>query len=268
MPQTKRLALLALAAAALLVPGQTAMGATSPGYEEFGECPDRSIDPTIDICAITRVTDGHLEMGSKSTPISDPIELVVGINTSEEAVLGHFDGGRQRVPGGIVGWTGLDWLSWLFPVSLLTLHAEPELAGPVTNPAGPIGLPLKVRLDSPLLNDHCYIGSDSNPISLNLTTDTTSPPPPNQPISGQEGTITQDPVLPGVFRSTGIVLVDNEFAVPGASGCDLIGFGLINALIDAQVGLPSSAGNNETVQEAIGSLGLTDAIYQPDGFEQ
>lgn len=262
-----RVAALAVMALAFAIPAP-ALGAPSPGYGEFADCPSRNVDPSIEACVITIVDDGHLEMGSKNVPIQEDIELVVSVNGENEAFVGKFDGGRQQVPGGLIGITGLDWLSWLFPFSLLALHAEPELAGPVTNPLSPIGLPLKVHLDNPLLASGCYIGSNSNPINLNLTTETTSPPPPNQPITGQAGTLTPDPVLPGVLRSTGIIFVDNEFAAPAAGGCDLLFFGLINALVNLQAGLPSPAGTNETVQEASASLGFIQAIYQPAGFEQ
>ncbi len=80
--------------------------------------------------------------------------------------------------------------------------------------------------------------------------------------------MTPDPTLPGVERSTGIVFVDNAFSVPAASGCDLIGFGLINGLVNLQSGLPSAAGKNEAVQEADGAIAAVQAVYQPDGYEQ
>jgi hypothetical protein len=265
MKHLKRVAVLAVTAAALLVPS-TAMAATSPGYEEFSDCPSKNDNPDVGICIVTTVVDGHMKLGSKNTPIEDPIKLTFGATEDGVVVPGGFDGGRQRIPGGLTGLTGLDWLRFIWPFSYLQIYAEPELAGAVSG-FGPIHMPLKVHLDNVLLNNNCYIGSNSNPINLNLTTETTSPPPPNTPITGQEGTTTPDPVLPGVERSTGLILVDNAFSVPGATGCDLIGFGLINALVNLQSGLPSAAGNNETVQEAEGALGVIQAIYQPAGFE-
>jgi hypothetical protein len=102
-----------------------------------------------------------------------------------------------------------------------------------------------------VLGNSCYVGSTSNPIVLNLTTGTTSPPPPNTPITGKNPTITFDPVLEITKASNGIY-VDNSFAAPGASGCVLTLFGFIpisiNGLVNAQSGLPAAAGTNETVQ--------------------
>jgi hypothetical protein len=263
-----RVTALAVALVAVLACAGGAAASPSPGYGEFAACPDRSVDSAIFACQITTVEDGHLKLGSKNTPIIDPIVLTAGVKGSGDMVLGTFDGGRQQVPGGLVGITGLDWLIYLFPNSLLGLYAEAELAGPLGNAfAEELSLPLKVRLINPILTSNCYIGSNSNPIALSLTTGTTNPPPPAQPITGQQGTPTEDPVLPGVFRSTGVVLVDNEFSVPGATGCGLLNLGLIDGLVNLQAGLPAAAGRNEAVQEATGDLAIIEAIYQPAGFE-
>jgi hypothetical protein len=48
---------------------------------------------------------------------------------------------------------------------------------------------VKVRLENPFLGSECYVGSNSSPVVLNLTTGTTSPPAPNKPIKGTVGNI-------------------------------------------------------------------------------
>jgi hypothetical protein len=267
MKQFKRLAVLAVGLMALLVPATAATAATAPGYEQFSDCPDKAVDPAIVVCAITEVTSGHIQMGTKDTPITDPIEMVLGIKPNLQTVVGSFDGGRQRIPGGLVGLTGLDWLRFIYPLGVLQVYAEAELAGPVTNPLGTVGLPLKVHLDNLLLSNNCYIGSDTNPISLNLRVGTTNPPPPNQPITGQAGTLSADPVLPGVFHSNGIKYVDNEFAAPAATNCDLLGVGPVTALVNLQAGLPSPAGTNETIQNANITFTQITRVYPPSGIE-
>jgi hypothetical protein len=50
-----------------------------------------------------------------------------------------------------------------------------------------LGLPVKIRLENPLLGEGCYIGSSSKPIMLNMTTGATSPEPPNKSIHGDPG---------------------------------------------------------------------------------
>ena len=48
-------------------------------------------------------------------------------------------------------------------------------------------LPVKVKLSNVFLGSSCYVGSEADPIILNLTTGTTSPPAPNKPIKGSAG---------------------------------------------------------------------------------
>ena len=48
-------------------------------------------------------------------------------------------------------------------------------------------LPVRVHLENLFLGSGCYVGSASNPVTIELTTGTTNPPPPNKPISGATG---------------------------------------------------------------------------------
>ena len=179
MKNLTRLAVFAAALMSLLVAATPASADPAPGYSQFADCPDKSVDATIEACVKSTVTSGHLQLGTKTTPITDPITLSGGATSNGGFVLGAFDGGVQRIPGGLTGITGLDWLNWLFPFSLLTLDANTQLAGTPGNPLDPqFPLPIKVKLISPLLNNTCFIGSDSNPIALNLTKGTTNPPAP------------------------------------------------------------------------------------------
>ena len=268
MKRLRHAAVFAVSVTAFLAPG-TAVAATAPGYEQFSDCPDRSVNSAITGCAVTEVVSGHLQMGSKDTPIVDPIRLVVGFDVSGNATLGSFDGGRQRIPGGLIGITGLDWLRFIYPLNALQIYAEPELAGPVTSAFPPIGLPLKVQLHNVLLNNSCYIGANNDPIALNLITGTTAPPPPNQPITGSDATsFAEHPTLPDVFLVGGIKLVDNEFAAPAARNCDLLSLNLlVTGLVNLQSGLPSAAGTNEAIQNVNLTLATTNAVYPPNGIE-
>ncbi len=255
---------------AVLALGGLAQAATAPGYEEWAACPDKAVNANVEACFTSVVTSGHLQLGTKDTPITDPITLSGGATSTGAFVVGEFDGGRQRIPGGLTGMTGLDWLSWLFPFSLLTLDAESQLAGPVGNPMGvEFALPLKVKLISPLLSNTCYIGSDSNPVALNLTNAGTDPLPPNQPIVGFPGHISFDPAL-GAIRLSDVKLVDNEFAAPAANGCGLLlpNYSVINTLVNSQAGLPSPAGTNETIQNATAAIAPVQRVYPPNGIEQ
>lgn len=267
----KRVAALLGCVALSLATAGSASAATASGFEEFADCPDRSVDPSIVFCVSTVVHGGHLKMGSKDTPITDPISIVGGLTSTGEFVLGEFDGGRQQIPGGLIGITGLDWLIYLFPNTILGLYAEAQPAGTVPNPAANnVALPLKVKLDNILLSNSCTIGSNSDPIALNLTTGTTSPPAPAQPISGSAGSLTPDPNGLPIVRIANRKLVDNAFAVPHARNCDLLipGFGLIDVIVNLQAGLPAAAGTNEAIQIANGATTPVTQVFPPAGIEQ
>ena len=83
--------------------------------------------------------------------------------------------------------------------------------------SGPgLTLPLDVLVSTPsgILGSDCTLGDATTPMTLNLTTGTTDPPGPNTPITGAIGTFTS--TNDGILTDTGMTLVDNAFAVPGA----------------------------------------------------
>lgn len=101
----------------------------------------------------------------------------------------------------------------------------------------------------PGLGGSCGIGENeasANPIILNLTTGTTSPPGPNTPITG----------TPYNSTTGAVTVVDNAFAVPGAGNCSLIID--IDGQINSELGLPSAAGRNTAILTAV-----TSPIVQP-----
>jgi hypothetical protein len=242
-----------LTAIALLAPSAFA---TTPakGFENFAGCPSPAENPGISLCITGHIKGGHFQMGSKDVPITNPITLSGGINPEGEffaSPAGGMSKARQKVPGGVIGLTGLTWLAEFLGSEALTLYATTELAGRPGNPTiDPFTLPIKVHLENPVLGNNCYVGSNSNPILLHLTTGTTSPPPPNKPISGHGPTSFEEDSTKAVLK--GIEYVDNSFAAPGASGCVLTLFGFIpisiNGLVNSQSGLPAAAGTNETKQ--------------------
>lgn len=242
-----------LAGLALLASTASAAEEPAEGYEGFAGCPSPE-ETKIEACIRSVVTGGHFQMGSKDVPISNPITISGGV-TSTFGFAYNENGGltpvKQQVPGGIIGLTGLDWLIDFLDLEGLKLYAVTELAGTLGIPLlDPFALPVKVHLINPILGNHCYVGSDTTPISLNLTRGTTNPPPPNESIGGQEPKVEIDLKKQIIHAKEG-VLVDNSFAAPGASGCVLhLGFIpiSINGLVNLQSGLPSPAGTNETVQ--------------------
>jgi hypothetical protein len=252
---------------ALLVPAAQAKK-PAPPYERFAGCPSLAENSEVIACMRSVVKGGHFQMGSKDVPISNPIPLTGGVTFGLEHFFYNSEGGlapvKQEVPGGVIGLTGLDWLVNFLNAEALKLYAVTELAGTPVLGFTEITLPIKVHLINPVLGNKCYVGTNSNPITLHLTVETTDPPPPNEPISGKVFETSVDPETEIISLKNG-VYVDNSFAAPGASGCVLTLLGLIpvniDGLVNSQAGLPSPAGTNETVQEIDTEFAPVELIY-------
>jgi hypothetical protein len=262
----------AAAATLALATPASALGPAGP----FQDCP---VDlATFTSCLNTSTTSGSFTLGNATVPLTGTTTLQGGllqVSLAQDELLGAIDGNTLigpplNVPGGLTGLmtpTGLGLIGFIFG-ELNTVTAQVQLAGP--NPPGgatnaslflsglagtgtAVALPVKVKLNNPLLGNTCYIGSDSNPIQLNLTAGTTTPPPPNTPITGNPGTQGFVGVPDGTqtvvaLQSTGVSLVDNSFAVPGASGCGPIGLQfLVDLALDLKEGLPAAAGHNTAI---------------------
>ncbi len=267
----RKLLVIAAALVALTALAPAAAGATTtpaPGYGQFAGCPNPGQNPLIATCFHTVFTSGELHLGSKTIPIVNPITYSGGITANNEVDF-NASGGmppvQEAVPGGIIGLTGLTWLLELLGSPELMVYADIELAGTPTPPLPEtLALPVKIHLTNPVLGSNCYIGSNAEPILLDLITGTTSPPPPNSPITGTEGefSFTPNEVL-DIENGT---YVDNSFAAPEANGCVLTLSGYspvsVDSLINAQVGLPAAAGLNTAILDFDTEL-VEDAVVYP-----
>lgn len=104
-----------------------------------------------------------------------------------------------------------------------------------------VAIPVRIHLQNPFLGSNCYIGTKSSPIVLR-------PKNLNYPEFGMtffkgDGTLADDGDMSRI-NLTGATQNDSTFAVPGASGCGLGLFGLIDAAVNLKTGLPSAAGKN------------------------
>jgi hypothetical protein len=259
---------LAILAVALFAPLAQAVEEPQPGFTQFRGCP-RPEEKVMTFCVRSDVLGGHLKMGSKDVPIEKPLALTGGTDASFEGFTANSEGGltkvQQKVPGGVLGLTGLTWLLEFFGSEALTLYAVTELAGIPSNfTFSTVTLPIKVHLETPsgVLGKNCYIGSNTSPIVLKNTTGTTNPPPPNKPITGKEGEFSEENEI--AYFKNGIY-VDNAFSVPGASGCTLTLFGFIpislNGFVNSQSELPSAAGHNEVEQKINIEIALQESVY-------
>jgi hypothetical protein len=276
----KRLLLAASLAAVMLVPASSASAFTGE-YARFNTCP--LSNPSVVLCLSAESSGGVFTMGKKTVPLVNEVRLRGGLaetEGSEEALfVAPTDGvvvskTAQPVPGGLLGVTAPSWwpqlLRDLFNETINNgftgVTATVELAGSPSSikvslekylgqSGAAFSFPVKVKLNNPFLGSNCYIGSNSNPVKLNLTTGTTSPPPPNSPISGTpgEGSFFEEKI--SIFKHN--KLVDNSFAAPGANGCGGFLFSwAVDPFVNSIVGVPSAAGTNTAILEGAAYLGF------------
>jgi hypothetical protein len=283
MPVSRRVTLSVVALVASLVVLGSASSALATehhpkgDYAQFNQCPLSS--PSTNFCVFAQTESGEFIVGKKTVPIKNTITLQGGIHVIEneelEIIGTEFIGAEngmtlvdpgQSVPGGLAGLVNCFEVSNFFARLACELVFENKFTGVTATtelaaPASSIGinlnnliggsgtalsLPVKVKLDNPLFGSSCYIGSNSAPIPLPLTTGTTSPPEPNKPIKGKVGKVE----FKNEFALTIISensLVNNSFAAPGAEGCGGIFAFLIDPLVNAKLGIPAAAGHNTAI---------------------
>jgi hypothetical protein len=286
----RRLFLAAALCVGLLVPASSAVAAPhnpTGEYAVFNDCPLSK--STVKACFWSKVSSGLMTTGSKTVPIKNPVVLQGGLEYAEFlfdpiTFVGAEDGNTlvktpQAVPGGLLGIQAPSWwpslLRNLFNETINNgftgVTATMELAGPASAiqlnvPAMAAGegtalaMPVKIKLGNPFLGSNCYIGSNSNPIKLNLTSGTTSPPPPNTPITGKLGEVTEKEEGT-ILQVSGSSLVDNSFATPGANGCGGILFSwAVDPFVESIVGIPSPSGTNTAILEGETKFGMASAV--------
>jgi hypothetical protein len=251
-------------------------------FAVFKQCP--RFTAGVELCLYSETQSGEVTLNKQTVPINEdkkhPIILQGGIKFNEngtQSFVGALNNDTlsktpQNVPGGLTGLVncteikGSGFLEVLareacklvFENKTTGVSATTELAKSASsigistsnleNAEGvALSLPVKVKLENTFLGGECYIGSSSSPITLNLTTGTTSPPGPNKPIKGNVGKISAKDEFEFLEISNN-KLVDNAFSAPGASGCGGIFAFLIDPIINSKLGLPSAAGKNTAIQ--------------------
>jgi hypothetical protein len=294
----------AIIAVALMAP-ISALGIAAPAqaapkgiYSVFAQCP--ATTPGVFFCTFAQISSGEVKIGNTAVPITKTITLQGGaIKTGKpgEYFLYPAKNGESlsktelNVPGGLtdlVNCTEIkgEWLfekalratcKGIFENSLTGVTATTELVANEENPAllnlAAIGeangtgltLPVRVHLNNPLLGSACYIGSESSPLELHLTTGTTSPPLPNKPITGKVGEFFEEEQEENiVFGFNENTLVDNSFSAPAAEGCGGFFSFLIDPILDAKIGLPAASGHNTAIQTGKSSLAEAVAVVKSE----
>jgi hypothetical protein len=288
--KVKKLAIGVVAAATMaMVAVPAAVAGPTGGYAVFAQCPIHEAGVTS--CLYSPTESGHITIGKQEVPIVTTQILQGGLLREEEPFVKHLAGALngetltktpQKVPGGLTGLvkcneiTGEGWFEKelrkaceaVFENKLTGVNAVTELAAPassvVLNTAfeqlgvgTALTLPVKVRLENPLFGSECYIGSSSEPITLNLTTGATTGGPTGKP--GTKKTKEEG----GILEISGVSLVSNSFSAPKATGCGI--FGLLDGLVDEKIGLPSAAGKNTAVLNGKVEIANSELVEESEG---
>jgi hypothetical protein len=255
----------AVVASLAIVGVPAAMATPKGGFAVFAQCPLST--PNVTGCIYSPTESGHITIGKQEVPIVNTQVLQGGLLREEITYVKQFAAAKngetltktaQKVPGGLSGLVNCTKIKnfllrisceAIFENGLTGVNAVTELAAPAStiflNSAyeqlgvgTALNLPVKVKLENPLLGSECYIGSEKEPINIDLTTGPTSGGPtgkPGTPSTSEEGSI---------LTLSGVSLVSNTFSAPGATGC---GLGLLDGIINEKLGLPSAAGKNVAV---------------------
>lgn len=249
-------------------------------FTRFEFCPRKA--PEVTRCVYSVTDGGEVVLGSKTVPIVKPVTLQGGYGQpnfdeeSPEFLVSKFVAATngvtlskapQPVPGGLLGLLPPESSPPLIKAlvkaatenGLTGVNSTLELARPASEirlsenhlaegEGVALVLPLKARLENPLLGSSCYVGSSANPLYWELTTGKTNPPSPNKSINGFVGNIH---FLEGgtVLEAENAVLVDNAWSAPEADGCGGLLSAVMDPIINLASGLPAKAGTNTAILE-------------------
>ncbi len=193
--------------AALVVPLAVASPALASSHHPtgdfapFAECP--LDNASVSNCIVAETTSGEFTVGKKTVPINKTILLQGGTITNEATGELTFVGAENgetlsktalNVPGGLFGITPP--ASWskeakerfeeMINKGLTGVTETTELARPASDigistnnlileEGVALSLPVKIKLSNFLLGSSCYVGSEADPVVLNLTSGTTEP---------------------------------------------------------------------------------------------
>lgn len=267
-------AVVVVALVGVLVAATSAM-ASNPYEKYFAGCP--ATEPGVELCIQAEITSGEVAIGSTKVPITAKITQQGGAIPDGESgayflvppTKGEaLSKTEENVPGGLLDLINCKEIKGegifekiergsceaIFENKVTGVTATTELVANEHDPVilsihnlfsesgTALTLPVRIHLKNPLLGNNCYIGSETHPVSLHLTDGTTSPPKPNEPITGRLGKLGEEEGEVLVIREN--LLVDNSFSVPVAEGCGEFFSFLIDPVVDAKLGLESKAGHN------------------------
>lgn len=287
MKSIRTLGTLAVTAAAAIGMAASASAADPTGdYAVFKHCPYANLDVTQ--CVYSDTNGGAIKLGSSNVPIPSNKHLILqgGIKQDGPTSTWYNAVGAPTlvappldVPGGLISMVSDNWFfgplldAFNWAISFANgVTASAELVGPVKFStanvlfASGVGveLPLRVKLNNAFLGSDCYIGSAGSPVTLKLTTGTTTQAPV---LTGNPGTLSFNPDF-SVTTTSGVSLVDSAFTAPAATGCGstFIDRPLVTFAVNAKIGLPATAGQSKAVMNGVAKIGNADSVRTSAGL--
>ena len=235
-------------------------------FAKFAQCPYNNLE--VKKCIYSPTEGGEVVLGTKKVPITNTAYLQGGFSKPNaetgfskfyEALNGiTLSKAAQAVPGGLLGIVPPEkspalvkaLSAFFFENALTGVNSTLELSKPASEikvsenhlaeeEGIALELPVRVHLENPFLGKSCYVGSSSSPIWFKLTTGKTA----DGKLKGAGGEL--ELFEEGsVLQLKNVVLVDNTWSAPAASGCGGILSFLVNPIINGQIGLPASSGKN------------------------
>ncbi len=240
-------------------------------YAVFAQCPTGNEEVTG--CLVSRTESGSITIGKQEVPIVNTQTLQGGtenVGGGVKQLVAALNGETltktpQKVPGGLLGlvkcneikgegfWEKVErgTCEFFFENGVTGVNATTELAVPASSvtlslanaeleSGTALTLPIKVKLENPLLGEECYIGSNAHPITLHLSTGASGS------LKGKLGTVTTK-AGGGILVVSNSRLVDGTFSAPEATGCGGFFSFLLDPILNAKIGLPAASGTNSAV---------------------
>lgn len=287
MKPIRTLGTLAVTAAAAIGLASSANAADPTGdWAPFKRCPYANLSVTQ--CIYSDTNGGAIKLGSSNVPIPSNKHIILqgGIGFTGAGTTWYNAVGAPTlvappldVPGGLASMVSDNWffgpLLDAFNSAISSFNgvtATAELVGPVKfnlpnlllASGTAVELPLRVKLDNPFLGDSCYIGSAGSPVTLKLTTGTTTQAPV---LTGSAGTLSFN-ADQTVTTASGVSLVDSAFTAPEATGCGntFLDRPLVTFAVNAKIGLPADPGESKAIQNGSAKVAAASAVRASAGL--
>src|SRR5262249_10882293 len=152
----------------------SALAGITSEFQVFKNCPIQN--PEVSQCIYSTTTGGEFKLGNKSVPINKTVVLQGGLTKNSEALVPASNGETLsrtplEVPGGIIGMEVRGPLTAVSAVAELAGTVDVNIPAAATGEGTAVTLPLRAKLENPLLGASCLVGT----FTPHLTTGTTKP---------------------------------------------------------------------------------------------